>query len=135
MTIAVTDFTRANPEDGVAAARLIREGFDLSETEAMARDGLIDIEAMIEAGALPRRTWSHAKRQGRLGQSTAQRIARLIRISAFARETFGPEKAALWLKRPTKALDGESPLSLLDTDEGARAVETLIGRIAHGIAA
>jgi uncharacterized protein (DUF2384 family) len=33
------------------------------------------------------------------------------------------------------ALAGESPLDLLDTDEGAREVETLLGRIAHGIAA
>jgi uncharacterized protein (DUF2384 family) len=32
-------------------------------------------------------------------------------------------------------LAGERPLDLLDTDEGAREVETLLGRISHGIAA
>jgi uncharacterized protein (DUF2384 family) len=32
-------------------------------------------------------------------------------------------------------LGGQAPLDLLDTDAGARAVETLLGRIAYGIAA
>ena len=53
-----------------------------------------------------------------------------------AEETFGSqEKAARWLRRPTVALDGEAPLDLLDTSEGSRAVETLLGRIDHGLGA
>lgn len=56
------------------------------------------------------------------------------RIIALSTETFGREKALKWLHRPTAALGGETPLSLLDTNDGARAVETLIGRIGHGIA-
>jgi len=53
-----------------------------------------------------------------------------------AEETFGSqEKAGVWLRRPTTVLAGERPLHLLDTDEGAREVETLLGRISHGIAA
>ena len=60
----------------------------------------------------------------------------LVRVVAAAEETFGSrEKAGTWLRRPTIALAGESPLDLLDTDEGAREVETLLGRVAHGIAA
>ncbi|MGH7044335.1 MAG: antitoxin Xre/MbcA/ParS toxin-binding domain-containing protein [Acetobacteraceae bacterium] len=76
-----------------------------------------------------------------------------------------PAKAWRWLRRPTTALAGEAlsgtavaggapaggampggtmadgalagsvPLDLLDTDIGVRLVETLLGRIAHGIAA
>lgn len=34
-----------------------------------------------------------------------------------------------------RTLIGERPFDLLDTAEGARAVETLLGRIAYGIAA
>ena len=60
----------------------------------------------------------------------------MARLIAVAEETFGSqEKANIWLRRPTTALGGEAPLDLLDTDEGARQVETLLGRIAHGIAA
>ncbi len=60
-------------------------------------------------------------------------VARLI---AAAEETFGSQKKAqIWLSRPTSALGGERPLDLLCTDEGARQIETLLGRIGHGVAA
>ena len=45
------------------------------------------------------------------------------------------QKAGAWLRRPSSALAGERPIALLDTDEGSRQVETLLGRINHGIAA
>lgn len=121
--------------DRLTTARAVRAGLAMAEVAAHEKEGLIDIDALIEAGAMPRRTWNHAKKQGRLGQTAAQRVVRYIRIAEMARDVFGAEKADIWLKRPTKALDGDSPLSLLDTDEGARAVEMLLGRIGHGIAA
>jgi uncharacterized protein (DUF2384 family) len=37
------------------------------------------------------------------------------------------------LRRQNGALDGEIPLALLDTEEGGRLVEAVLGRIAHGI--
>ena len=43
------------------------------------------------------------------------------------------EKAAMWLSRPNRALNGELPIRLLDTDVGARQVEDLLGRIEHGV--
>jgi putative toxin-antitoxin system antitoxin component (TIGR02293 family) len=50
-----------------------------------------------------------------------------------ANAAFGDaDKAARWLRRPTRALDGSAPLDLLDTDVGALRVETLLGRIEHG---
>jgi len=49
--------------------------------------------------------------------------------------TFGSrEKADAWLRRPTTALAGDTPLSLLDTSEGALIVEDLLARIGHGLA-
>jgi uncharacterized protein (DUF2384 family) len=38
------------------------------------------------------------------------------------------------LRRPTKVLEGEAPLEMLDTTEGAREVEDLLHRIDHGLA-
>jgi uncharacterized protein (DUF2384 family) len=40
-----------------------------------------------------------------------------------------------WLARENRALGGQTPLSLADTDLGARSVEALLGRIGHGLAA
>ena len=74
--------------------------------------------------------------EGTLTPEQSDRLVRVARVIASAEETFGSrDKACTWLRRPTTALAGESPLNLLDTDEGAREVETLLGRVAHGIAA
>ncbi|NHT35118.1 hypothetical protein A9R10_18945 [Aeromonas piscicola] len=46
----------------------------------------------------------------------------------------GDVSAALqWLKLPSKALGGESPIQMLSTPPGAEAVMDLIGRIEHGV--
>jgi uncharacterized protein (DUF2384 family) len=37
-----------------------------------------------------------------------------------------------WLQRPNRALNGELPIRLLDTDIGARQVEDILGKIEHG---
>ena len=65
-----------------------------------------------------------------------QVFALFVIVLAAAEATFGgQQKAGTWLRRPTSALRGERPLHLLDTDEGTREVENLLGRIGHGIAA
>ena len=85
---------------------------------------------------LPRKTLANRRKLDTLTPEQSDRLLRVARVIAAAEETFGSrEKAGTWLRRPTSALTGESPLDLLDTDEGAREVETLLGRIAHGIAA
>jgi putative toxin-antitoxin system antitoxin component (TIGR02293 family) len=62
-------------------------------------------------------------------------LIRLVRVIAAAEETFGSqEKAARWLRRPTTALEGDAPISLLDTGEGSRQVEHLLAMIDHGLA-
>ncbi|SMF95784.1 Protein of unknown function [Methylomagnum ishizawai] len=45
---------------------------------------------------------------------------RLGRILAHAKRVLGArDKASEWLHRPNRALDGTTPLALLDTDNGA----------------
>ena len=58
------------------------------------------------------------------------------RIYALALETFGNEtKARRWLTKPLRQLEGRTAVEMLKTDEGARQIEIILGRIAHGIAA
>jgi putative toxin-antitoxin system antitoxin component (TIGR02293 family) len=55
-------------------------------------------------------------------------------VAAQAFAVFGAEdRAATWLRRPNRALNGELPIDLLDTDVGARQIEDILGRIEHGI--
>jgi putative toxin-antitoxin system antitoxin component (TIGR02293 family) len=115
--------------------RLIRRGLPIEAVEAMLDAGRLT-PTELDAIVLPRKTLAHRKKLGNLTPEQSDRLLRVARIIAMAEEVFGSrEKAALWLRRPTSALSGEQPLRLLDTDEGVRQVETLLGRIEHGIAA
>jgi putative toxin-antitoxin system antitoxin component (TIGR02293 family) len=83
---------------------------------------------------LPRKTLANRKKVGALTSEQSGRLLRVARAIAAAEETFGDrEKAGAWLRRGTTALEGEAPLDLLDTEEGAREVETLLTRIGHGL--
>ena len=66
-------------------------------------------------------------------KKTAKRI-RLARVIRRAEQVFEDRDAALdWLKSGNAALAGATPLSLLDTDEGAESVIDTLGRIEHGV--
>ncbi len=74
------------------------------------------------------------RRGARLSVEESDRIVRIARIFALAEDVFANgERAQTWLRRPNRALDHERPLELLDTDSGARAVEQVLERIAHGV--
>jgi len=63
-----------------------------------------------------------------------QTRVRIHHMTEEAKRIFGSSaKAATWLRRSTAALKGKAPLDLLESDEGAQHVATLLGRIAHGI--
>lgn len=100
-------------------------------------DGTVLTRADMERLVMPRRTLNHRIKNGeRLTREESDRVTRLARIIALAQETFGDNsKVNSWLHKPVKAFGKQSPLDLLDTDEGARVVETQLVRIAHGIAA
>jgi Protein of unknown function (DUF2384) len=58
----------------------------------------------------------------------------LVDVTARAIEVFGTrEKALRWLKTPVRALDDQTPLSLLGNPDGVVRVEDALGRIEHGV--
>lgn len=69
----------------------------------------------------------------RLSPVASDRLSRIERIYTLAVEVFGDgHKAAAWLKRPSRALAGEAPLKLLDTDAGSQQVERELRQIQYG---
>jgi len=70
----------------------------------------------------------------RLTAEESDRMVRLARVLALAKETLGTmDKAGRWLQTPNRALEGERPFDRLDTDAGVRSVEQVLGRIAYGV--
>jgi len=124
-----------SPGAGMDLVKLVRQGLPVGTAQFVLDSGRLTL-AELDRIVLPRKTLVNRRKLGTLTPEQSDRLVRVARVLAAAEETFGGlEKAGNWLRRPTVALGGERPLHLLDTDEGARRVETLLGRIAHGIAA
>lgn len=103
------------------------------------------VDASIERGLLsraesdilviPRRTLQHRKeRNQRLSPEESDKLFRIARISAQAERAFSnPEKAARWMRKPSRPLHGAIPLDLLKTSAGTELVQEELVRIEHGI--
>jgi len=79
------------------------------------------------------RSLQRRRAEGRLARYESDRLYRLARIVALAKRYLGEDQTAKrWLRRPNRALGGRTPLQLIDTEPGARAVENVLGRIAYG---
>jgi putative toxin-antitoxin system antitoxin component (TIGR02293 family) len=84
---------------------------------------------------VPERTFKRrlAKREA-LKPSEADAVARLLRVTEIANRTFGDTAfARKFLSLPNPALGDRIPNELAETDAGAREVEVILGRIAHGV--
>lgn len=116
--------------------RLIRRGVPTEAVDHFLLISGLNFNA-LEPKVLSLRTFKRRKKNEQLlEQDESDRLLRVVSIVAAAEETFGTAgKAQEWLNRQNRALEGETPLAMADTDRGARAVEALLGRIGHGIAA
>ena len=83
---------------------------------------------------IPASTFARKVREGRkLSREEADQVARLLRIKGYAREVFEDTGVAeTWLSEANPALGNRIPAELLLTDEGTRAVETVLRRIDYG---
>ena len=114
---------------------LTREGIPATTLAALAKEFGLERPEVARVIGISERTLSRrlAKHE-RLTAAESDRVVRLARVFALATDTLSTtEKAALWLQSPNRVLEGQTPLSLLDTDSGVRSVETILGRIAWGV--
>lgn len=115
----------------------IREGIAMSTVTRVGKryalsDALFASLLGVSASTIKRRR----SQQGRLARDESDRFVRLAGLYAMAEDVMGsPAQASEWMARANRSLGGESPNDYAVTDTGAREVEDLLGRIAHGIAA
>lgn len=111
----------------------IREGFpQVVVSEVMQAAGLTLKEIATSLDLSPR-SLQRRRQEGRLARYESDRLYRLARIVALAKQALDDKDSALrWLKKPNRALGGQVPLDIIDTELGARHVEQVLGRIAYG---
>jgi putative toxin-antitoxin system antitoxin component (TIGR02293 family) len=72
--------------------------------------------------------------RGKLKPDESERVARLMRVFVRAVNVLDSEdKARGWLARPLAVLGGRAPLSLMASEQGAREVEQVLGRLENGV--
>jgi putative toxin-antitoxin system antitoxin component (TIGR02293 family) len=110
----------------------IREGFPHAVLQELMRASGLTLKELAGALDLSPRSLQR-RRRGRLARFESDRLYRMARLLALARESLGDgARASRWLKRTNRALGGVAPLAAIDTELGARQVENLLGRIAYG---
>lgn len=80
--------------------------------------------------------WSRRIRRpsGRLSLVESDRLYRIARIFALAKDVFENEERAIeWFRRPQFGLGDRIPLDLINTEVGAREVESLLLRIEYDV--
>jgi putative toxin-antitoxin system antitoxin component (TIGR02293 family) len=111
----------------------IREGFPPAVVEELMRASGLSLKELAESLDLSPRSLQRRRRSGRLARFESDRLYRLARIVALARQSLGNQDLAMrWLKRSNRALGGLAPIAAIDTEPGARQVENVLGRIAYG---
>lgn len=113
---------------------VIREGIPSSAAEIFARRIHVSQSEFSTFLNIPERTLVRRKSEGVLSSEESAKLVRMARVVERASEVFDELDAALdWLKSPNAALSGAIPMSLLDTEIGAKAIMDTLGRIEHSV--
>ena len=112
----------------------IQRGLPTRAVEEVLRSGLFEPGEVYEL-VVARRTLAHRKEKRQpLSPEQSDRLARVVRVADLAEDALGNrQKAARWLRKPNRSIQGKRPIDLLKSDIGARMVERALGRIEHGL--
>ena len=127
----------AAPVTPAATPRVIgavRKGLPAKQLTKMAHLLAVDRALLLQILGVSQRTIERKQALSeRLSPAVSDRLSRIDRIYTLAIAVFGDgEKAAQWLKRPSRALANQLPLELLDTDAGTQQVERELRQIQYG---
>ena len=108
-------------------------GVAVGTYKRLARNLQLEPGAVVSAATLRRRS----KPRGRLTPAESDRLLRILRIHCKAIQFFGDATLATeWMHRPAQLIPGKPPIApqaLATFDSGARLLEALMERTAHGM--
>jgi putative toxin-antitoxin system antitoxin component (TIGR02293 family) len=130
--------------DGAKVLELVERRFPTSIVDSLLQLGFERAE--VHAVVLPARTLQHRRsRKELLTIEESDKAIRLLRVLRLAEDVYGSRERALeWLREPNANLDpalrnllsskgGRAPMTLLNTETGARSVEQLLYQISEGV--
>ncbi len=122
------------PLDSAALVARVEEGFSYRTLERLRGNVGLSREALADLVQINPRTLDRRK-GGRLRTDESDRLLRAARVFGGAIALFegDVDAARAWLSSPQGALGGAVPLEMARTEVGAREVESLVGRLEHGV--
>jgi len=113
---------------------VLRKGFPFAAFEALSFKLEVSGRELADLLGVAYRTLARRRTSRHLMPIESDRLYRIALVTLLATETLGSlEKAKAWLRRENRALGGQAPISLLDTEIGERRVEDTLNRISHGV--
>jgi putative toxin-antitoxin system antitoxin component (TIGR02293 family) len=123
----------STPRNDADYIELVRRGLPFPAFQCVTSHLDLSLKDVQDFLRLSGRTLYRRKDQ-RLDPFESERVMRLARVASRALKFFGHRDRALhWLTSPNRALLGEKPLTLLDTDLGASQVLEVLGRLEFSI--
>ncbi len=122
---------------GLRPDHFIREGFD-SRSSRLLKNSLriTDHEISELIGVTSRTIQRKVKAKEKFDMIASDRLYRVALVFALATEVFeNEEEAREWLREPQYDLGNRIPLEVIQTEAGAREVESLLRRIDQGVLA
>lgn len=121
--------------DTAALHQKVKRGLSFAALEHLRRVLDLPVAAIARLLHIPLRTIHRRKEEGRLRPGESDRLVRLARVLGRTLELFEGDVDAsrTWLESPLTALGGARPIELAETEPGSAEVETLIGRLEHGV--
>ena len=112
----------------------IKEGLPVSTFENLSEKMGVTESRLAEVTGIALRTLNRRKREGKFKPDESERVYRIYNLFELALRVMGSEDSARqWFISPKKAFGGQSPFFWADTEPGAREVEDMLGRLAHGV--
>ena len=123
--------------DDHESAMRVEEGLPVTELVDFGRQAGFTVDELARLVHIPPRTYARrVAGKARLSLPEGERAVRIMRLYDLAKDLFTThENTRQWLNAELPALGWRTPLDFARTEQGARAVENLIGQIGHGIVA
>ena len=113
---------------------LARQGLFRSAMDSLAQLLELSTKDLVQYLHISQRTLQRYDEQKKLSPELSDHLIQLARVYARAVEVFEDKnKAVKWLKYPSHALGGITPLSCLDNFSGIELVLDELGRIEYGV--
>ncbi len=135
---AIIDWLGAESANDYELIQNVRHGLALETQNSLLAHGMTRDE--FHRIVIPQRTFRHrTERRNRglqevLSPEESDRAVRAARTLVLAERVFAErEKAFSWMRQPKKRFHGDTPMTMLETETGARLVEQMLVQVDDGM--